>query len=123
GFRDDVAAWYLASDVVALPSHVEPLGNVTLEAMSFARPVIGGHTGGIPEMVVHGQTGLLVPPRAPRALADALALLIGDAPLRARLGAEGRRRCEELFSLEAHVRSVLKEYDRVVRRETLVAPT
>ncbi len=114
GFQKNVADWLLASDVAVVPSHVEPLGNATLEAMSYALPVLGCAVGGIPEMVVPGETGLLVPPRSPADLAAALSRLIGDADLRRRLGAGGRRRCEEVFSLQAHVRAALAEYDRVL---------
>jgi glycosyltransferase involved in cell wall biosynthesis len=110
GFRKDVGEWLLASDVAVVPSHVEPLGNATLEAMSFSLPVLGSTAGGIPEMVVPERTGLLVPPRSPGELAAALTCLLADAGLRQRLGAHGRRRCEEVFSLQAHVRAVLNEY-------------
>ena len=79
GFQKNVGDWLLASDVATVPSHVEPLGNATLEAMSFALPVIGGDVGGIPEMVVHEQTGLLVPPRDPERLAEALARVLSDS--------------------------------------------
>jgi glycosyltransferase involved in cell wall biosynthesis len=110
GFQKNVGEWLLASDVATVPSHVEPLGNATLEAMACALPVIGGDVGGIPEMIVHGQTGLLVPPRAPDRLAAALRLLVTDALVRRKYGDAGRRRCEDLFSLSAHTRAVLAEY-------------
>jgi glycosyltransferase involved in cell wall biosynthesis len=114
GFQKNVGDWLLASDVAVVPSHVEPLGNATLEAMSYALPVIGGDVGGIPEMVQEGETGLLVPPRAPDRLAAALRLLLTDAPVRRKYGAAGRRRCENLFSLHAHTRAVLAEYRAVL---------
>lgn len=114
GFQKNVGDWLLAADVATVPSHVEPLGNATLEAMSYALPVIGGDVGGIPEMVVHEQTGLLVPPKSPRELADALGRLIRDGGLRERLGGQGRKRCEELFSLAAHTRAAVAEYGRVL---------
>jgi glycosyltransferase involved in cell wall biosynthesis len=69
GFQRDVREWIVASDICVVPSHVEPLGNATLEAMANCRPVIGTNVGGIPEMVVDGVTGLLVPPHSPVALA------------------------------------------------------
>jgi glycosyltransferase involved in cell wall biosynthesis len=112
GFRSDVGDWLMASDIAAVPSHVEPLGNATLEAMSYGLPVVGAAVGGIPEMVVHERTGLLVPPGSPGPLSAALADLIGDGGRRARYGEQGRRRCEERFSLRAHVRGVLGEYLR-----------
>lgn len=111
GFRKDVPDWLTAADVALVPSHVEPLGNATLEAMAAALPVIGGDVGGIPEMVVHDRTGLLVPPKAPDRLAQALDRLIADADLRTRLGRAGRRRCEDMFGLGTHVRNVLAAYE------------
>jgi len=117
GFQKNVPTWLTAADIVLVPSHAEPLGNATLEAMAYARPVIGGDVGGIPEMVVDGQTGLLVPPKTPASLAAAIDRLLSDAPLRARLGAAARRRCERLFSLEAHVAAVLKQYETVLNRQ------
>jgi glycosyltransferase involved in cell wall biosynthesis len=114
GFRKDVADWLLASDVAVVPSHSEPLGNATLEAMSFAVPVIGSAVGGIPEMVVHEQTGLLVPPHAPVELAGAIGRLLLDSAARESLGEQARRRCEERFSLQAHVAATLDQYRHVL---------
>jgi glycosyltransferase involved in cell wall biosynthesis len=121
GFRSDVGDWLTASDVAVVPSLVEPLGNATLEAMACGLPVVGSAVGGIPEMVVDGQTGLLVPPQCPEKLAEAIGRLIDEPETRARYGEAGRRRCETLFSLEAHCRGVLGEYDRVLARNTQVA--
>jgi glycosyltransferase involved in cell wall biosynthesis len=114
GFQKDVGEWLLASDVAVVPSHVEPLGNATLEAMSYSLPVIGSAVGGIPEMIVHEQTGLLVPSRAPEQLATALTRLLGDPQTRSKYGIQARRRCEEQFSLHTHVHSVLDAYDRAL---------
>ena len=114
GFVSDVSRWMTAADLVVAPSHVEPLGLVVMEAMSLARAVVGSDVGGIPEMLVHGETGLLVPPRAPGALAEALEALIRDPELRGRMGDRGRLRCEENFGIETHVRAVLGAYDRVL---------
>ncbi len=99
GFQRNVPQWLTAADVCLVPSHAEPLGNATLEAMAHGRPVIGTQVGGIPEMVVDGETGLLVPPHDPPRLAAAIDRLLGDAGQRGRLGAAGRRRCEQQFSL------------------------
>lgn len=116
GFQENVPEWLTASDVAVVPSHLEPLGNATLEAMAFALPVVGTLVGGIPEMVLHDQTGLLVAPRTPESLAAAVRRLVLDAELRQRLGQQGRRRCEEMFSLEAHTRAVLEQYALVLAR-------
>lgn len=110
GFQSDIGAWLTASDIAVVPSHVEPLGNATLEAMSHSLPVIGTAVGGIPEMVTHEQTGLLIPPRCPKALAAAMARLIGEKVTRQSYGNQGRLRCEERFSLQAHTYSMLDIY-------------
>ena len=83
GFQRNVPQWLTAADVCLVPSHAEPLGNATLEAMAHGRPVIGTQVGGIPEMVVDGETGLLVPPHDPPRLAAAIDRLLGDAGQRA----------------------------------------
>ncbi len=116
GFRKDVPKWLMAADIAVVPSHIEPLGNATLEAMSFGLPIIGSRTGGIPEMIVHGETGWLVLPENPEGLAEALAQAIGDKALRASYGQAGRKRCECLFSLEVHTANALRMYDTVLAR-------
>jgi glycosyltransferase involved in cell wall biosynthesis len=116
GFQCNVSQWIVAADLAVVPSHVEPLGNATLEAMSFCRPVIGCCVGGIPEMVVHDETGLLVPLREPTRLAAAIERLAADRDVRLRMGEAGRSRCEDLFSLDTHVENVLAEYEIVLNR-------
>lgn len=118
GFRKDVPMWLQAADIAVVPSHVEPLGNATLEAMSHSLPVIGSNVGGIPEMIVHNQTGLLVEPQHVGDLARAIARLIDDAPLRSSLGLAGRARCEQLFSLNVHIDNVLALYGSLLARPT-----
>ena len=113
GFRQDVGEWLLASDVAVVPSHVEPLSLATMEAMSHALPVIGSAVGGIPELIVPEETGLLVPPQAPDRLAAAIARMISGPDLRLRLGMRGRERCEERFGLKEHVRGILRVYRQV----------
>jgi glycosyltransferase involved in cell wall biosynthesis len=115
GFRSNAPALIPAFDVVAVPSHVEPLGNATLEAMAAGVPVVGSRVGGIPEMVVHGQTGLLVPPRDPASLADAIDRIVRDPALRASCGRAARQRALEVFSVEAHGRALQAIYDDLTR--------
>lgn len=112
GFQKDVNPWLSVAEVVVVPSHVEPLGNATLEAMAHGCPVIGCSVGGIPEMIVERQTGLLVPPQSPESLAEALKELIVDRHLRETMGRNARQRSKECFSLEAHVRSIENIYRR-----------
>lgn len=87
--RKELAACYAHADVFALPSTGEGFGLVFLEAMAFARPVVGAACGGATDVIEDGVNGLLVPPRDPRRLAEALAHLLRDAALRAELGRRG----------------------------------
>jgi glycosyltransferase involved in cell wall biosynthesis len=100
-------------DVLALPSWTEGLPLVVLEAMAHARPVVATPVGGTPEVVVDGATGLLVPPRDPERLAEALRRLVDDRELRGRLGDAGRRRVVERFGVERMNARMLELYDEV----------
>src|SRR4029079_17771834 len=113
GFRPDAPRLIPAFDVITVPSHIEPLGNATLEAMAAGRPVVGSRVGGIPEMVVDGETGVLVPPQNPAALADAIAPLVRDPALRMRMGAAARQRAATNFSIESHGGRLQHIYDAV----------
>jgi glycosyltransferase involved in cell wall biosynthesis len=114
GFRHDAPEVVQAFDVIAVPSHLEPLGLSSLEAMAVARPVVAAHVGGIPEVVVHGETGTLIPPRDARALAGALEALLRDPGQRARFGKAGRDRAAETFGLRVHARGLTGIYEDVV---------
>jgi alpha-maltose-1-phosphate synthase len=96
--EDQYIELYSQATVFACPSIYEPFGIINLEAMACERPVVASAVGGIQEVVVPGETGYLVPPADPRALADALNKVLDD-PARARsMGLAGRRRVEEHFS-------------------------
>lgn len=101
GARDDVPDLLAAADIGVLASHEEGFPNAVLEAMAARLPVVATSTGGIPEAVDDGRTGLLVPVRGPAELGAALALLIGDARLRRAMGDAGRARVEAEFALDA----------------------
>lgn len=116
GCRDDAAELLGQLDVVALPSWTEGLPLVLLEAMARRRAVVATPVGGTPELVADGETGLLVPPRNPGALAEAIRNLLADPDLRARMGEAGYRRVAERFSADAMCRRVLELYDEVVAR-------
>ncbi|MEW6577868.1 MAG: glycosyltransferase family 4 protein [Chloroflexota bacterium] len=92
GFWDDARQVVAASDVIVCPSRFESLGMVHLESMAMSRPVVSMDNGGPAETVVDGETGFLVPPDAPDALAGCVVALLRDPALRARLGAAGRAR-------------------------------
>lgn len=110
GYRDDVPALMAGCDVFCLPSRVEGLPLVILEAMAQGTPVVATSVGGTPELVVDGETGLLVPPDDADALADALAQLLADPERARRMGAAGRARVEREFSLVASAQRVLSLY-------------
>jgi glycosyltransferase involved in cell wall biosynthesis len=113
GYRADSGALLDQLDVVVLPSWIEGLPLVVLEAMAHARPVVATSVGGSPELVADGETGLLVPPRDPRALADAVRSLVADPERARRLGLAGRGRAEREFSEAAMTARVLEVYDAV----------
>jgi glycosyltransferase involved in cell wall biosynthesis len=115
GRRENAAALLAELDVLALPSWTEGLPLVVLEAMAQRRPVVATPVGGTPEVVVDGETGLLVPPRNPDALADALRRLLADADLRRRMGDAGYERVRTRFSADAMTSRMLEIYDEVVR--------
>lgn len=101
GYREDIADVMLDLDVVVHPAAREPFGRVVAEAMALARPVVAVDAAGPGELIEHEQTGLLVPPESPQALARAALRLSRDTPLAARLGQAARARIETDFSLGA----------------------
>ncbi len=106
GYVADLPAFIGAGDVLAMPSWEEPFGLVALEAMAMARPVVATRAGGVPEFIVDGEDGILVPPRDPRALATALLELLDD-PIRAReMGRSGRHRVETSHTAERYSSAV-----------------
>ena len=116
GHREDVDQIMAAMDVCVLPSLAEPLGMVTLEAMAAGRPVVGSRVGGIPECIVDGETGILVPPADSHALAEAVISLLQDPARRRTLGEAGRKRVQERFSPEVQTRCVEAVFSRVTQR-------
>ena len=87
---------------------------VFLEAMAQGTPVVATRSGGIPEVVVNGRTGLLVPPGDVQALRNAIARLLGDTDLWALLSFHARARVEKMFTLDRHIDILEKIYDNVV---------
>src|SRR5919197_2191581 len=96
----DLPAFYRQADVLVFPSLSEAFGKPLVEAMASALPVVATRVGGIPEVVVDGETGLLVQPHDAVALSEAVERLSSDAELRGRMGAAGRARVETLFSYD-----------------------
>lgn len=103
GWRTDIPDLLAASDIFVLPSLNEGLGLVLIEAMACQLPVVATNVGGVPEVVIPDQTGLLVPSLAPEPLAQAIMTLIANAPMRHQMGQAGYSRCVEQFSIETTV--------------------
>jgi len=114
--HDELQRRYAQAAVVACPSRREGFGVACLEAMAHARPVVATSVGGLRDLVVDGETGLVVPPRDPRALRAALQRLLGDRELRRRLGAAGRERAGRHFSWPAVTDALLAAYGEAVGR-------
>lgn len=115
-FQEDVWLLFASASVVVSPSVLpESFGLVVLEAMAAGRPVVASRHGGPGELVSDGVTGFLVPPGDDAAMADAIARLVSDPTLSRDMGAAGRRRAHELFSLDAASRHFTALYDSLPR--------
>lgn len=103
GFREDIPRMLAAMDILAFPSYAESFGTTLLEAMAMGVPPVASDSGGVPDIIDGGRTGILVPPKDAAALADGLETLLADAGLRARLAGAGRADVEARFSFERYI--------------------
>lgn len=110
GWRRDVADCYAAFDLFAMPSKLEGLCTALVDALVAGVPAVASRAGGIPDVVRDGETGVLVPPEDPQALADALAGLWSDEARRLRFIEAGRRHAAEHFTADAMVEGTLRGY-------------
>jgi glycosyltransferase involved in cell wall biosynthesis len=107
GYKSDVAAYLKEIDIVVVPSvKPDPCPRTVLEAMAFGKPVVASALGGIPEMIQHGETGILVEPRDVAGLVGWLLRLIDDEELAAGLGSRARRAALERFDARETARRV-----------------
>jgi len=111
GFRNDITCLLNTLDLFVLPSVSEGLPNVVLEAMACSLPVVATSVGGIPEILVNKQNGILVPPRDPMAIATAILELLDNRERRVSIGLNARKFVERKFSLETQVNQFQKLYD------------
>ena len=114
GFRRDVLALMQSFEIFVFSSYFEGLGTAILDAMALGKPVVATRAGGIPEAVRDGITGLLVPPRDPQALADAVRYLLHHPEHVKAFGEAGRQRVEQYFTVEQMVCRTLEVYKRVL---------
>ena len=119
GHREDVPRLMAAADLVVLPSAYEGLPNLVLEAMRFRKPVVATAAPGTTEVVVDGQTGVLVPVANPQLLARAIRDLVRDPALARRLGQAGRERVDAEFRVQTMVDRFAALYDELARAKNL----
>jgi glycosyltransferase involved in cell wall biosynthesis len=117
GGREDVADLISLFDVAVLASLSEGFSNVILEYMASSKPVVATEVGGNPEIVVHGETGLLVPPADAQALANAILSILKDKEAALRFGMAGRRRVEGKFELGIMIGKYEDLFERIILRE------
>ena len=116
GFREDVMSLMKSADLFVMSSVTEGLGSAVLDAMAMGHAVVGTKAGGIPEAVVHDETGLLVEPADAKALAAAIVRLLKDDGLRKQLGEAGRARVAEHFGVDRLVEGTLEIYRKIASR-------
>lgn len=110
GARGDMLSVYASFDVFILSSVDEGMPIALIEAMAAAKPVVATRVAAVPKLVIHGQTGLLVEPKNPEAISDAVCLLLENSALRERLGSAARIRIEKQFSSKVMAQRYLELY-------------
>ncbi len=110
---EELISQYSAAEIAVTPSVYEGFGLPAAEAMACNLPVVVTKAGALPEVVKDGETGIIVPPQSPYALAQAIKRLLEDEPLRQRMGRQGRERVERRFSWEQAARQILDVYEEV----------
>ncbi len=114
GRRENVNAYLSAMNVCVVPSIVEPLGLVAVESQAVGVPVVASNVGGLPEIVRHEESGLLVPPRDPGAIAAAVIRLHGDEQLRSRVIEKGQIDAAEMFDPKRLTAQVVEAYQSLI---------
>jgi glycosyltransferase involved in cell wall biosynthesis len=117
GFQDQVQPFLTAFELYVHPALIEGFGIAVVEAMAMGKAVVATTTGGLPEVVAQGETGLLIPPGDAESLAAAVVSLLRDRIRREQMGRNGRARAQERFSLDASVKEMEQVYDRVLLRK------
>ena len=113
GHRDDIPQLLALSDLLVLPSYTEGLPLVILEAMAAGLPVVATPVGGIPEVVIHQETGLLVPVEDVQALGDAILRLLQNPNIKDEMGNKGLKMVNNNFSVEKMCEEVFEIYEKV----------
>ena len=117
GFRQDVGGFYNIADLFVMSSVQEGLGTAVLDALALAKPVVAANSGGLPEIIHDGQTGRLVEPANPVALARGIIELLENHELAGRLAQRGKAMVKEKFSVDAMVEKNIAVYRRLLSRQ------
>jgi glycosyltransferase involved in cell wall biosynthesis len=114
GFREDVADFYRIADLYVMSSVQEGLGTAVLDALALAKPVVATSAGGLPEIIHDGQTGRLVAPADPEALAQGIVDMLSDTDRAASMAATGRQLVLQDFTVDAMVAKNIDVYRRII---------
>lgn len=117
GFRTDIPDIMASLDIFVFPSHAEAFGKAAIEAMAMGKPVVSTNCDGVLDIVIHGRTGLQVPPRRPDKLAAAIWSLIKDRARRNKLGKAGYQRTRKYFSASSQLRYLLRSYGELLKKK------
>jgi D-inositol-3-phosphate glycosyltransferase len=119
--QTDLPSYYAAANVCVIPSYYEPFGSIALEAMAAGTPVIASSVGGLKHTVIHRETGMLIPPNQPTALAAALKDVFGDPCQWAAYGNAGRQWVRDNFSAAGVVAEIQSLYQSLTLAESVQA--
>jgi len=114
GFRKDVGAFYHTADLFVMSSVQEGLGTAVLDALALGKPVVATKSGGIPEIIQNGETGLLVPSEEPNALSDAIVQILTDNELANRVAGKGQALVNKKFTVSAMVDKNIDVYYQIL---------
>lgn len=115
GYIDNIPEFLSCLDIFVVPSIAEGLSITTIEAMTAGLPVIASNTGGLPELVRHGETGLLVEPRNPQGIADAVEKLLNDPRKSEMMGRSGRNAAAIQFSSKTMIKRTCEVYGEILK--------
>jgi glycosyltransferase involved in cell wall biosynthesis len=110
GFSKDIPRMMSAIDILTFPSHKESFGYILLEAMAMRLPVVASNSGAVPEIVIEGETGFLVPPKDANPLTEKIMILLQDQSLRENFGLAGRKRVEKYFLIDSFIEALEGHY-------------
>jgi glycosyltransferase involved in cell wall biosynthesis len=118
GWRDDLAKIISIYDIFVLPSLNEGMGRVLVEAMALGKSIVATNVGGIPDLVVHGKSGFLVPSKNPKELAKYIQVLLEDKDKREKMGLAGKEMASN-FSSERMVEKIANLYKKLLTQKNI----